>query len=57
MEQKKNGPKKNAARRWSERLKQIGEQKPPKEIMDILNIKEDSKKITLDQAPLKEMDI
>lgn len=38
-------------------MKQIGEQKPPKEIMDILNKKEDSKKIALDQAPLKEMDI
>lgn len=44
MEKKNHGPKKGAAKKWSERLKQIGEQVPPEELMKILNKTEKPKK-------------
>jgi hypothetical protein len=44
MEKKKHGPKKGAARKWSEKLKQLGEQPPPRDLMAILNQTEKSKK-------------
>lgn len=44
MEKKKQGPKKGAAKKWSERLKQIGEQSPPEDLMKILNETEKPKK-------------
>ena len=45
MEIKKKGPTKGAAKKWSERLKQIGEQVPPEDLMDKLNKVEKLKKI------------
>lgn len=57
MEKKKKGPKKGAARKWSERLKQIGEQPPPTDLMEILNQTEKPKKIAKPQAPQSDLDI
>lgn len=37
MKEKKHGPKKGAAKKWSERLKQIGQQTPPEDLLKILN--------------------
>jgi hypothetical protein len=37
MEKRKNSPQKGAAKKWSERLKELGEQPPPKDLMEILN--------------------
>jgi hypothetical protein len=37
MDKKRHGPKKGAGRKWAERLKQLGEQPPPKELMDKIN--------------------
>jgi hypothetical protein len=37
MEVKKRGPKKGAAKKWSDRLKKIGEQAPPEDLMKIIN--------------------
>jgi hypothetical protein len=46
MEKKKNGPQKGAAKKWSQRLKELGEQSPPKDLLEILNQTEKSKKIS-----------
>lgn len=43
MKEKKHGPKKGAAKKWSERLKQIGEQAPPEDLLKILNETEKQK--------------
>jgi hypothetical protein len=57
MEKKKSGPKKGAAKKWSERLKQIGEQTPPKEIMEILNQTEKSKKTAKTRTQESDLDV
>lgn len=55
MEKKKHGPKKGAVRKWSEKLKQLGEQPPPKDLMEILNQSEKPKKsASLKRRPTKE---
>jgi len=43
-EKKVTSPKKGAARKWSQRLKEIGEQRPSDELLEILNRKDKSKK-------------
>lgn len=43
---KKNIPQKGASKKWSERLKELGNQPPPQDIVDRLNgIKKEEKKI------------
>jgi hypothetical protein len=37
MKERKKGPQKGAAKMWSQKLKEFGEQKPPKDLMEILN--------------------
>lgn len=37
MNKFKHGPKKGAAKKWSERLRKLGQQKPPQSLMDKLN--------------------
>jgi hypothetical protein len=54
MKEKKHGPKKGAAKKWSERLKQIGQQTPPEDLLKILNETEKQKKSAL---PAKDLDI
>ncbi len=44
MNENKHGPKKGAAKKWSERLKQIGDQVPPGDLLKILNEAEKQKK-------------
>jgi hypothetical protein len=56
MDKKVNIPKKGAAKKWSERLKQIGEQPPSKDLMDILNQTEDQKKTAPPSSPSKDLD-
>ncbi len=57
MEKKKQGPKKGAAKKWSERLKQIGEQAPPEDLMKILNETEKPKKSAKPINPSTDLDI
>ncbi|MEN0059866.1 MAG: hypothetical protein AAGB31_13590 [Bdellovibrio sp.] len=45
MKQKVNTPKKGAARKWAERLKNLREQPPFEELMNILNRMEKPKKV------------
>ncbi len=37
MEQKMKGPIKGAGRKWAARIKEIGQQKPPQDLIDRLN--------------------
>jgi len=57
MEKKKQGPKKGAAKKWSERLKQIGEQAPPEDLLKILNETETPKKTAKPSNPQKDLDM
>jgi hypothetical protein len=57
MKKKKQGPKKGAAKKWSERLKQIGEQAPPEDLMKILNETEKPKKSAKPINPSKDLDV
>lgn len=45
MKKKVNIPKKGAAKKWAERLKNLREQPPSEELLNILNQTERSKKI------------
>jgi hypothetical protein len=46
MNKKKNVLQKGAAKKWSERLKELGNQPPPQDIVDRLNgVKKEEKKI------------
>lgn len=54
MKEKKHGPKKGAAKKWSERLKQIGQRTPPEDLLKILNETEKQKKSA---SPAKDLDI
>ena len=56
MKKKINAPKKGAARKWAERLKNLREQPPSEELMNILNRAEQPKKIAHPRAP-ENMDI
>ena len=55
MEKKVNIPKKGAARKWSQRLKELGKQAPPKDLVDKLNRKEDQKKSA--KPPFKDVEV
>lgn len=57
MKEKKHGPKKGAAKKWSERLKQIGEQAPPEDLLKILNQTEKPTKSASPLKPIKDLDI
>lgn len=57
MNQKKQGPKKGAAKKWSERLKKIGEQAPPGDLMKILNETEKPTKSAMPKIPPKDLEI
>ena len=57
MEKKNKGPKAGAAKKWSERLKQIGEQAPPKDLLEKLNEAEAPKKVAKPMNPAKDLDI
>jgi len=52
-----NIPKKGAAKKWSQRLKEIGDQRPSSDLMKIINKKEKPKKIARPTRPLKDLDI
>ena len=49
----RRGPKKGSARKWSEKLKRLREQRPSKELVEIINQKEKPEKVA---APLKPSD-
>ncbi len=57
MEQKKQVPQKGAAKKWSERLKQLREQPPSEELMNILNRNEKPRKITRPKTSAEDLDI
>lgn len=58
---KVNFPKKGAWKKLAERLKEIGNRTPPKDLMDILNQtdvqKSEDKKIAVSAKPQSELDI
>ncbi len=45
MEKKVNIPKKGAGRRLAERLKELGEKEPPKDLIDKIIKKDQNKKV------------
>ncbi len=57
MERKKNGPKKGAVKKWSEKLEKLGEQAPPEDIMKIINKIEKSKKIAKDRNSSEDLEM
>lgn len=57
METKKKDRVKGAAKKWSERLKQIGEQAPPEGLMKIINKKEKPAKSAQDRDPSKDLEL
>ena len=57
MEQKKiNYPKKGAARKWSKRLEELGNQPPPEELMKKIN-RQDEKKIASPENKSTDLDV
>lgn len=57
MEKKKvNLPQKGAGRRLAERLEKLGQQKPPKSLMDKIN-KDDRKKVATSKVAPEDLDI
>lgn len=57
MNTKKQGPKNGAAKKWSERLKQIGEQTPPEDLMKILNQTEKPSKSASSNKPATDLGV
>jgi hypothetical protein len=43
MEQKKNTPQKGAGRKWANRLKELGRQSPPKDLVEKIKKNEKAK--------------
>ena len=54
---KRNIPQKGAAKKWSQRLKELGEQRPPKDLIEKLNKKDDQKKSASPVEPQRDLDI
>lgn len=57
MKKKVNTPQKGAARRWAERLKNLREQSPSEELMNILNRTEKPKKVAQPRSSQEDLDI
>ncbi len=56
MEKKKvNLPQKGAGRRLAERLEKLGQQKPPKSLMDKINNNDDRKKVATPKVSSEEI--
>jgi hypothetical protein len=56
MKNKKNIPQKGAAKKWSERLKELGQQPPPQDIVDRLNKVKEKKKIARPRSASKDVE-
>jgi len=56
MDNKKNIPQKGAAKKWSQRLKEVGQQSPPKDLMEKLNEKDEKKKVAISRTS-KDLDV
>jgi hypothetical protein len=57
MEKKKiNIPEKGAGRKWAVRLKELGKQSPPKDLMEKIN-KDEKKKVATPMSPEQDLDI
>lgn len=57
MEKKVNIPKKGAAKKWSERLKELGNQAPPKDLVEKINKIEQPKKVAKPTTPNSEAEV
>lgn len=58
MEKKKvNLPQKGAGRRLAERLEKLGQQKPPKSLMDKINNNDDRKKVATPKFSSEDLDV
>jgi len=57
MEKKKvNVPQKGAARKWAKRLKELGSQQPPEDLINKIN-KDEQKKVALPVKKSGDLDI
>ena len=56
-EKKVNIPKKGAARKWLQRLKELTEQEPHEDLLKKINEKEDDKKVARPQEKPKDLDL
>lgn len=57
MKKKVHTPKKGTARKWAERLKNLREQPPSEELLNILNRTEKPKKVAQPRKPQEDLDI
>ena len=55
-EKKVNLPKKGAGKRLADRLEKLGQQQPPKNLVDKIN-KDDRKKVASSKNPATDLDI
>jgi len=56
MEKKVNVPKKGAGRKWANRLEELGQQKPPTDLVEKIN-KDDRKKVATPRQAPKDLDV
>lgn len=54
---KKNIPQKGAAKKWSKRLKELGQQPPPQDIVDRLNGVKEEKKIAQPRSKSRDVEV
>ena len=57
MNKKINIPKKGASRKWAQKFKELGQQPPPKDLMEIFNRVEKPKKVAVPRTKTEDMDI
>lgn len=55
MEKKAHVPKKGAGRKWAKRLEELGQQKPPSDLIDKIN-EEARKKVAAPRQAPKDLD-
>ncbi len=56
MGEKKNVPKKGAGRKWAQKLKELGNQTPPQDLVNKIN-KDENKKVAVPNSNPKDLDI
>ena len=56
-EKKVNIPKKGAGRRLANRLEELGQQPPPKDLIDKINQKDEKKKVAQPKSATKDLEI
>lgn len=57
MNKKINIPKKGASRKWAQRLKELGQRRPPKDLVDKINRDAENKKSAMPVEPQRDLDV